>query len=134
MMRTMIRWAAAAVAVVGAVTVAGFDSPARAEVTGAKTLILETSAGRVWSGPIANVVLGTTGGHVFVLVVAAGNPPAAVCGIDATSMSEALLLRAQILDPKTTSVDCTDNALARTTSITITTPTPRTQSLRLNGI
>jgi len=47
-------------------------------------------------------------------------------------MGEALQLRAQIVDGKTTSVECTDGAL-KSGSVNITSPMGANQSWRVNG-
>jgi hypothetical protein len=62
----------------------------------------------------------------------ASRPSPPGCNIATPTMGEALQLRAQIVDGKTTSVECIDGAL-KSGSVNITSPMGANQSWRVNG-
>ena len=104
------------------------DRPAAAQTS--KELVLQTQAGRA-SSSITSVIAGSTPGTYWVLIVGSGAARPA-CNIATPTMGEALQLRAQIVDGKTTSVECIDGAL-KSGSVNITSPMGANQSWRVNG-
>ena len=122
----------AAMLCAGAIAMVGLDSPAQAQTSG-KTLTIITANIQAWSGPVGSVTIGNnSGGGYFVLVV--GSPAqTGICGLNVGTLSDALLLRAQITDAKTTSVECTDNAVRSGKTVNLTNPLGAYQSFRING-